>query len=132
MKKISVIVILVIFLFPSIFFSGCISRTDYLVYDGQRRLYNIHLPTSYNPSNSYPLVVVFHGGGGNAENIEEVTNFTQKAIEEEFIVVYPYGTGKLNKRLLTWNCGFCCGMPLKTMLMILDLYPTDIVSTGPQ
>jgi polyhydroxybutyrate depolymerase len=58
-------------------------------------------------------VFVFHGGGGNGNNIEDTTNFTQKADEEEFIVVYPYGTGRLNKFLLTWNCGFCCGYALR-------------------
>jgi polyhydroxybutyrate depolymerase len=114
MKKISNIIILAILFFSSTCFIGCITGPHYLVYDGQKRLYNIHLPSSYNPSNSYPLVVVFHGGGGNAENIEKVTNFSQTADEEGFIVVYPYGTGKFNKRLLTWNCGFCCGYALET------------------
>jgi len=120
MKKILFTVFfLVTFLCLSIILTGCISNTDYIVHDGQRRFFNVRLPykitlpSSYDSSNSYPLVFVFHGGGGNANNIEDTTNFTKKADEEEFIVVYPYGTGKLNKKLLTWNCGFCCGYALE-------------------
>ena len=60
-----------------------------------------------------PLVVVLHGGGGNAENIEEVTGFSEKADEEGFIVVYPDGSGRLDRYLLTWNAGFCCGYALE-------------------
>ena len=93
--------------------TGCISKTDSIFYDGERRLYTIHLPDSFDSSKSYPLVFVFHGGGGNGNNIEDVTNFSQKADEEGFIVVYPFGTGKLNKKFLTWNCGFCCGYALE-------------------
>jgi polyhydroxybutyrate depolymerase len=119
MKKILFTIFLATVLFLSILLTGCISINDYIVYDGQKRFFNIRLPykidlpSSYDPSNSYPLVFVFHGGGGNADNIEDGTNFTKKADEENFIVVYPYGTGILNKRLLTWNCGFCCGYALE-------------------
>jgi polyhydroxybutyrate depolymerase len=59
-----------------------------------------------------PLVLVLHGGGGNAANAEAMTGFTAKAREEGFIVVYPEGTGRAGRRgqhLLTWNAGHCCG-----------------------
>ncbi len=119
MKKILFIIFLATLLFLSILLTGCISNTDYIVYNDQKRFFNIRLPykvdlpSSYDSSKSYPLLFVFHGGGGNADNIENTTNFTKKADEENFIVVYPYGTGTLNKRLLTWNCGFCCGYALE-------------------
>ncbi len=113
MKRIFIAFLLATFLFLPILFTGCISRPDYMIYDGQRRYFNIHLPSSYDPENSYPLVFVFHGGGGNGENIEDTTNFTIKGDEEGFIVVYPYGTGRLETFLLTWNCGFCCGYALE-------------------
>lgn len=94
-------------------FTGCVSKRETFVFEGEKRTYLIDIPTNYDDSNSYPLVLVFHGGGGNAENIREVTNFSQKAEEEKFIVVYPDGSGKLPRRLLTWNCGFCCGYALE-------------------
>jgi polyhydroxybutyrate depolymerase len=119
MKKKFLILLISFFLCLTIVLSGCISRTDYIVHDGQKRFFNVHLPykiylpSSYNSSESYPLVFVFHGGGGNANNIEDTTNFTRKGIKEKFIVVYPYGTGRLRFKLLTWNCGFCCGYALE-------------------
>ena len=39
-----------------------------------------------------PLVLVLHGGGGNAANAERMTGFTAVARSEGFIVVYPEGT----------------------------------------
>ena len=113
MKRISLAVFVATILCLSIFLTGCISNPDHIFYDGQMRFFNVVLPSSYNSSDSYPLVFVFHGGGGNGRNIEDTTDFTKKADDEEFIVVYPYGTGRLNKILLTWNCGFCCGYALE-------------------
>ena len=131
MKKMLFAVFIVTILILTIF-TGCLSKPDYIVHDGKRRFFNVHLPykidlpASYDPAESYPLVFVFHGGGGNANNIEDTTNFTRKGIEEKFIVVYPYGTGKLNKLLLTWNCGFCCGYALENNIddvgFIKELY----------
>lgn len=57
-----------------------------------------------------PVVVVLHGGGGNATNAEQMTGFTALVDRERIIVVYPEGTAKRARvRLLTWNAGHCCG-----------------------
>lgn len=81
--------------------------------DGLERSYSLYIPQSYDGKEPMPLVLVFHGGGGNARNIAETTDFNQKADEEEFLVVYPQGMGKLQDHLLTWNAGFCCGYALE-------------------
>jgi len=60
-----------------------------------------------------PLVLVLHGGGGNAENAEAMTGFSAKARQENFIVVYPEGTGRFKHALLTWNAGHCCGSAME-------------------
>ncbi len=111
-KKTFLVMIITIIILISLL-SGCIQKRQVFTHDGLQRSYILHLPSSYNPNDSYPLVLVFHGGGGNAENIQEITNFSQKADDENFIVVYPDGAGKLKRRLLTWNCGFCCGYALE-------------------
>lgn len=111
-KKTFLVMIITIIILISLL-SGCIQKRKVFTHDGLQRSYILHLPSSYNPNDSYPLVLVFHGGGGNAENIQEITNFSQKADDENFIIVYPDGTGKLKRRLLTWNCGFCCGYALE-------------------
>ncbi|RJP49094.1 MAG: polyhydroxybutyrate depolymerase [Anaerolineaceae bacterium] len=53
--------------------------------------------------------MVFHGGGGKAENAIRTSNFNEVADEEGFIVVYPNGTGPREVEVFTWNSGNCCG-----------------------
>ncbi len=82
---------------------------DTLMIYGRNRFFKTHLPISYNANKKYPVVLVFHGGLGNPEAIEKQSGFSRKADEEGFIVVYPYGTGAFDKKLLTWNTWTCCG-----------------------
>jgi polyhydroxybutyrate depolymerase len=55
-----------------------------------------------------PVVLAFHGGGANADNMVFFSGLSEKANEAGFIVVYPNGTGRL-QRMLTFNAGNCCG-----------------------
>ena len=81
-----------------------------LVHDGVKRSYVIHAPDeSALRKGRVPLVLVLHGGGGNAANAERMTGFSGKADSEGFIVAYPEGTSRFRDRLLTWNAGHCCG-----------------------
>lgn len=85
-----------------------------LVHDGTRRSFVLRLPGE--PAlrgRQVPLVLVLHGGGGNAENAERMTGFTEKAQREGFIVAYPEGSGRLRDKLLTWNAGHCCGYAME-------------------
>jgi polyhydroxybutyrate depolymerase len=93
-----------------------LSSGDYngsLNVDGRQRSYVFHLPSGYDNKTKMPLVIVLHGGGGNADNIETTTGFSAKADAAGFIVVYPNGNSRLtNDKLLTWNAGNCCGYAL--------------------
>ena len=60
-----------------------------------------------------PLVLVLHGGGGDAASAEKMTGFTDKGRREGFVVVYPEGSGRFANRLLTWNAGHCCGQAMQ-------------------
>ncbi|MFH1013227.1 MAG: PHB depolymerase family esterase, partial [Thermoplasmatota archaeon] len=102
------IIILLFCVILSSVLSGCLMKTDSIIVDGLERTYCIHVPKGFDEDTSVPLVLVFHGGGGNARNIQETTSFNQKADEEGFLVVYPQGSGTLQNHLLTWNAGFCC------------------------
>jgi len=93
---------------------------DTLMLYGRNRFYKIHLPTGYNFQKNYPLVFVFHGGLGNPDMIAKQTRFSEKADKEGFIVVYPYGTGSFNKKLLTWNTWDCCGYANKNDINDVD------------
>ncbi len=68
--------------------------------DGRTRTYIIHIPTDFSPSKTYPLVMLFHGGGGTAPKILEQTHFDDKADAEGFILVAPESTPGTN-----WNDG---------------------------
>jgi polyhydroxybutyrate depolymerase len=83
--------------------------TRMLTVNGIERSYVIHIPASYNGSQPVPLVMDFHGGGGNAETQMWTSNFSPLADKKGFIVVYPNGDGRLGDKLLTWNGGTCCG-----------------------
>lgn len=89
---------------------GAGTTRESLTYDGRQRTYLVHLPQGYDGSESLPLVLVFHGGGGSGPNAETMSQFSPKADREHFIVVYPEGTSRRHTdKLLTWNAGQCCG-----------------------
>lgn len=82
--------------------------------DGVKRSYLLRLPApEVLQRGRVPLVLVLHGGGGDAANVEAMTGFSEKARQEGFIVVYPDGSGRFRSRLLTWNAGHCCGYAMQ-------------------
>jgi len=112
---------------------------------GEKRRYLLRLPTlPDDPHQRLPLVLVLHGGGGNAYNAEKMTGFTRKGAAEGFIVVYPEGSGRFRQKHLTWNAGHCCGLAMKLDIddvgfirvlidRLVDDYPVDparIYATG--
>jgi polyhydroxybutyrate depolymerase len=80
---------------------------------GRERTYVVRVPSTIaREAGSVPLVIVLHGGGGNARNAETMTGFTAKGEAERFIVAYPNGTSR-RAPLLTWNAGHCCGYAME-------------------
>lgn len=73
------------------------------------RTYRLHLPQGAAPRAPAALVLVLHGGGGNADNAARMSGMDAKSDREGFIAVYPNGTGR---RFLTWNAWRCCGPAL--------------------
>jgi polyhydroxybutyrate depolymerase len=55
--------------------------------DGRRRTGLLHVPASaHRPA---PLLLAFHGGGGNAGSMERLSGLSALADREGFVVVYP-------------------------------------------
>lgn len=75
----------------------------------RKRSFKIHVPPTYTKEKRVPLVLNFHGGGGNADNQEDISQMNPVSDAKGFIVVYPNGTGVLNNRFLSFNAGMCCG-----------------------
>jgi len=76
---------------------------------GRDRYYMVHVPPGYDRARPSPVILFFHGGGGSGANSKKWLGLDALADRENFIVVYPEGTGFLKRRLLTWNAGSCCG-----------------------
>ena len=62
--------------------------------DSRTRSYIVHIPPKYDSSQPTPVVLAFHGGGSNAQQMVRFCGVNEKADKEGFIVVYPNGTGR--------------------------------------
>lgn len=83
-------------------------HTFSLHHDGRTRSYIVHVPPGIN--GPVPVLLAFHGGGGNAAGFKAYAELDRVADAEGFLVVYPNGTGVLANVLLTFNSGDgCCG-----------------------
>jgi poly(3-hydroxybutyrate) depolymerase len=59
--------------------------------DGKSRQYWVHLPKDYDGSKPVPIYFVYHGFYSSPAAVEQITQFSAKADQENFIVVYPEG-----------------------------------------
>ncbi|MCB1171100.1 MAG: dienelactone hydrolase family protein [Leptospiraceae bacterium] len=121
---------------------ACMSvpRSTLNVNDQERSFY-VRLPENYSRANAssqrYPLIIQLHGGGGNAESAETMSQMTEQARERGFIVAYPDGfANPLIPRFKTWNANHCCGQAMRTnsddvaflsglLDYLLENYPID-------
>ncbi|MCP5146164.1 MAG: polyhydroxybutyrate depolymerase [Gammaproteobacteria bacterium] len=110
-----------------------------LTVDGSERRYVVDgAPRVLQGRRKVPLVLVLHGGGGNAAITMRMTGFSELAKREGFIVAYPEGTGPTRNMLLTWNSTHCCGTGMRKDMdearfirMLIDKLAADYpVDTG--
>jgi len=82
----------------------------------------VHVPAHPAPAGARALVVVLHGGLGNAEHIEDgraesALNLDSEAEAHGFVVAYLNGTPvtRFSQRMLGWNAGGgCCGQSARS------------------
>lgn len=87
-----------------------------LLHAGRSRLAIVHVPPAAG-TGPLPLVLAFHGGGGEAQGFQAYAGLDPLADREGFVVVYPFGSGILPRRLLTWNSGSsCCGFAFENQV----------------
>ncbi len=82
-----------------------------LQHGGLPRKYRVHVPRSYNAGSPAPLLLAFHGGGGNMDYQASDENYglISKSESAGFVVVFPNGFSKLpSGKFATWNAGNCC------------------------
>jgi len=80
-----------------------------LAHGGLQRSYLVRVPPAARAGKPLPVVLNFHGGGGNAAVQKTYTRMDAAADRDGYVAVYPNGTGGIGGRLLTWNAGTCCG-----------------------
>jgi polyhydroxybutyrate depolymerase len=76
---------------------------------GRARSYVLHVPPGRSAA-PRPLLLAFHGGGGNAAGFQRYAGLDPLADRDGWLVAYPNGSHRwFDGRLLTWNAGDCCG-----------------------
>lgn len=82
-----------------------------LQHGGLARAYLVHVPIGYHSGAATPVVLAFHGGGGDM-NLQASDNYglVNKSDSAGFVAVFPNGYSRLpGGKLATWNAGQCCG-----------------------
>ncbi|MBN1674820.1 MAG: hypothetical protein JXR37_27490, partial [Kiritimatiellae bacterium] len=77
------------------------TREGSLTHDGLTRTYRLYIPASRDEAVPAPLLMALHGGLGDAERMEQLTQRTFNALADRdgFVVVYPEGIER------HWNDG---------------------------
>jgi polyhydroxybutyrate depolymerase len=109
-------------------FAGSTAVT--LAYGGASRSSILHVPSTYDSRNAYPLVLVFHGSGGSGAKMEQITGFDALADQYGFFVAYPDSAGA------TWvltgtnnDVGFTQAL-VQTIQASYHLDPTRVYASG--
>lgn len=77
--------------------------TKTITVDGVERSFLVHAPPSYDGTTPLPVVLDFHGLGGNSNQQKNLSRWDDVGDAEGFITVYPQGIDN------AWNAGLCCG-----------------------
>ncbi|MFM7203021.1 MAG: alpha/beta hydrolase family esterase [Myxococcota bacterium] len=72
---------------------GLLSGTYTLSHNGLSRTYRIQVPSGYDPNTPAPLIVAFHGWGGDENELLSSRVVAQESNARGFIVVAPRGLG---------------------------------------
>jgi polyhydroxybutyrate depolymerase len=75
--------------------------------EGRERSYYLYVPKSFDARKSVPVVLLFHGYGGDGIAQVAASGFNAIAEANGFLAAYPNGSDPGGE--LTWNGGECCG-----------------------
>lgn len=88
--------------------------TEIMPFEGRDVL--VYIPKTLKAENQRGMIMVFHGGMGNAGHIRAILNMDSVADKNGFIIVYANGlqAAKIGEKHKAWNAGGgCCGQPAK-------------------
>ncbi len=109
-----------------------------------KRRYRVHVPAKYDATKPTPVIIAYHGGGANPESMVRLSGLNEKSEQAGFMVVYPFGTGRLEDHMLTYNGGECCGYAMQNKIddvaftrallddlaLVTSLDPQRVFATG--
>ncbi|WP_251063775.1 MULTISPECIES: PHB depolymerase family esterase [unclassified Streptomyces] len=78
-------------------------QTVMLTWKGKQRTYKVHAPPGYTPAKKLPLVIAMHPYPSTGAYMEQLSGLSEKADQENFLVVYPDGHAQ------AFNALVCCG-----------------------
>ncbi|MEZ5473921.1 MAG: PHB depolymerase family esterase [Steroidobacteraceae bacterium] len=81
-----------------------LSRNVAVPGQGLRR-YWLFRPDDTASTGPLPVILAFHGGGGDARHQASVSLLNAFAQQQKILIAYPEGSGAIQ----TWNVGACCG-----------------------
>lgn len=84
---------------------------------GQQRRYLIHVPPGYDGSTKTPLVLLFHGVGGNPQAVVNTTSMGTIADQGKAILVAPLARGRVSR----WDFRAPIGDPTSDLAFVRDL-----------
>ncbi|XKT74122.1 MAG: hypothetical protein ACJKTH_02045 [Patescibacteria group bacterium UBA2163] len=107
-----------------------------IVSEGRDRVYMLGVPSqqTYEP---VPLLVVLHGGGSSAEDVQERTDFetAYRVLKKPVAIAYPEGTpDRPEDDHNVWNAERCCDIALEEDISdaeFLSAVVTDIANIIP-
>ena len=73
---------------------------------GSNRSYTLHVPSTYNGTKPVPLVLDFHGLGGNGKDESNSSPYPAQTDPDGVIMAFP--TGLAGPGGNAWNVGPCC------------------------
>ena len=77
--------------------------------NGNLRNFHVFVPSSYDETQETPLVFMFHGSGGNGNNVYETSGWKEVAEANNFICVFPtaleYFVISVNRNQTKWSAG---------------------------
>lgn len=83
-----------------------------ITFDGKTRKYVVYIPSGYTGKTAVPLVMMFHGTGGDGDKFFKISGWKEKAEAEGFIAVFPSALpycyideDKGQRRKSKWNDG---------------------------
>jgi polyhydroxybutyrate depolymerase len=77
-----------------------------LSFGGKNRSYTLHVPAAYNGTKAAPLILDFHGLGGNGKGESTSSPYPAQADADGAIMAFPSGLAGPGGN--AWNVGPCC------------------------